>query len=68
MLPTIMSEVSQTTIEPKQTSIRKLHKVESKKFDIAPISIVREKKNFNSFGDLLTERQRPSALHTIIDA
>lgn len=55
-LPTIMSEVSQTTLEPKQASVRKLYNVESKKFDIAPISIVREKKNLNSFGDLLTER------------
>lgn len=69
MLPTIMSEVSQATIEPKQTSSRKLHKVESKKFDIAPISLVREKKNLNSVGDLLTERQRSIALHSsILDA
>ena len=56
LLPTIMSEVSYTTIENKHTSNRKLHKVESKKFDIAPISIVRDKKNISSFGDLLTER------------
>jgi hypothetical protein len=62
-----MSEVSQTTIENKQTSNRKLHKVESKKFDIAPISIVREKKNISSFGDLLTERQRASVLQSIVN-
>jgi len=67
LLPTIMSEVSQTTIENKQTSNQKLHKVESKKFDIAPISIVREKKKISSFGDLLTEHKRASALQSIVN-
>jgi len=62
-----MSEVSQTTIENKQTSNKKLHKVESKKFDIAPISIVREKKNISSFGELLTERQKTNVLHSIVN-
>jgi hypothetical protein len=65
LLPTIHSELSEST---SLVSARKqINKVESKKFEIAPISVISaaRSKNCQSLGEPLTERQR--TITTIID-